>query len=483
MKKKAFTLTELLVVVVIIGVLAAVVLPKFTQVLETRRTTEAEEIMRAVRSEQEARCTLDKNYTAERAELSSFPANEGNNYNYTFTATGIAAASRNKAYTLRIPSYRDGEICCEGDDCARLGKTYPACTAHAGVDECAAAVACNLHRYSEACPEGQAGQIIFEPNADCTGYERVNQCYVSGEPVCVPTNGGQTTYTEPCGEGYDGEKRYTWNATTCVYDEIDNCVENGHAQPCAPTHGGQTTYTEPCDEGYDGVKTYTWDISICDYKKAENCTKKTCEPTNGGQATYTEPCPEKDGFKLQAGSVYYTWDDQACNYAKDDQCNYKDCSNPPQGKVYYLSDCPSPQVGSGTVFTWDEAACGYKKTGYYCSDGNGNESKISCVKIVEKTGITISNNGDCGSGGTMPFYSLVSGYSSPEYHQMHPLETGLCAQLAAHIGGKAHGRFISVGNTCDWICMTIGSTRVTFQQKVAVEQISEMCLPSELDVP
>ncbi len=38
MKNKAFTLTELLVVVVIIGTLSAVVLPKFTKVIETRRT-------------------------------------------------------------------------------------------------------------------------------------------------------------------------------------------------------------------------------------------------------------------------------------------------------------------------------------------------------------------------------------------------------------------------------------------------------------
>ena len=39
-KKKAFTLTELLVVVIVIGVLSAVVLPKFSKVIETRKTTE-----------------------------------------------------------------------------------------------------------------------------------------------------------------------------------------------------------------------------------------------------------------------------------------------------------------------------------------------------------------------------------------------------------------------------------------------------------
>ena len=64
-KKKAFTLTELLVVVIVIGVLSAVVLPKFSKVIETRKTTEAEEMMAAVRTEQERRCSLDKNYTTD----------------------------------------------------------------------------------------------------------------------------------------------------------------------------------------------------------------------------------------------------------------------------------------------------------------------------------------------------------------------------------------------------------------------------------
>ena len=64
MRQKAFTLTELLVVVVIIGVLAAVVLPMFTKAVEMHKISEAQEMMNAVRNEQEARCTLGKNYIA-----------------------------------------------------------------------------------------------------------------------------------------------------------------------------------------------------------------------------------------------------------------------------------------------------------------------------------------------------------------------------------------------------------------------------------
>ena len=55
MNKKAFTLVELLAVVVIIGILAAIVLPKFNKITNAQRTLEAERVMGAIRTEQEAR--------------------------------------------------------------------------------------------------------------------------------------------------------------------------------------------------------------------------------------------------------------------------------------------------------------------------------------------------------------------------------------------------------------------------------------------
>ncbi len=90
MKRKAFTLTELLVVVVIIGVLSAVVLPKFNKMLETRKTTEAEEMLAAVRNEQEARCLLDKPYlsSAQIGNLSSLPKTTTKNFTYALTDDG-----------------------------------------------------------------------------------------------------------------------------------------------------------------------------------------------------------------------------------------------------------------------------------------------------------------------------------------------------------------------------------------------------------
>lgn len=132
-KKKAFTLTELLVVVIVIGVLSAVVLPKFSKVIETRKTTEAEELMAAVRTEQEKRCALDKDYIADLSKLSDIiPSTNTKNFVYSTNeaGTGIEAQSKGKyGYTLKMPSYKDGRLCCENEEeCLKLNKDYPLCS-------------------------------------------------------------------------------------------------------------------------------------------------------------------------------------------------------------------------------------------------------------------------------------------------------------------------------------------------------------------
>ena len=150
-RKKAFTLTELLVVVIVIGVLSAVVLPKFSKVVETRKTTEAEELMSAVRTEQEKRCALDKSYvTSLTAVKDIVPSGTSKNYAYSLTSTGMEAQSKGKyGYTLKMPSYADGRICCENEaECAKLNKDYPLCSSlivradYQRGNECAGAIQC-----------------------------------------------------------------------------------------------------------------------------------------------------------------------------------------------------------------------------------------------------------------------------------------------------------------------------------------------------
>ena len=138
-KKKAFTLTELLVVVIVLGVLAAVSVPRFSRVLETRKTTEAENILTAVRTEQENRCVFGKDYLSDSSQLSMLSGVNDPNYTYSLGTQGITATSKNKGYQLKMLSYKDGQICCEGAYCDSLNKDYVRCSSlTVGVDECAA---------------------------------------------------------------------------------------------------------------------------------------------------------------------------------------------------------------------------------------------------------------------------------------------------------------------------------------------------------
>ena len=224
-KKKAFTLTELLVVVIVVGVLAAVVLPKFSKVMETRKTTEAEELMAAVRTEQEKRCALDKNYLAKLADVQDIlPSNNTKNFSYTLTSTGMEAQSKGKyGYTLKMPSYADGRICCESqEECAKLNKAYPLCT--------------------ELIAMGD-----YQSGAECAGEAGEQQCSGSDTEsrACGCNNGGTQTRTCDNSTGMWND----WN--TCSISDACECKEEDkpeESQTCTSCEIGTQTRSVTCNQ-------------------------------------------------------------------------------------------------------------------------------------------------------------------------------------------------------------------------------------------
>ncbi|MBO7238711.1 MAG: hypothetical protein J6U96_05515 [Elusimicrobiaceae bacterium] len=130
---------ELLIVVIVLGILAGIAVPKYARVLENRKASEAEEILSAVRTEQEARCIAGKNYLGDKSKLTTLAGvGKSQNYSYELGPAWITAVRGDK-YTLTMP-YKSGTIYCSGKDCSSLNKDYPTLPDELEEDECAADV-------------------------------------------------------------------------------------------------------------------------------------------------------------------------------------------------------------------------------------------------------------------------------------------------------------------------------------------------------
>lgn len=302
----------------IIGILAAVVLPKFNKVVETRKTTEAEEIMAAVRTEQEKRCALDQNYITNLSELTDIiPSSDTKNFVYSATSMGIEAQNKGKyGYVLKMPSYRDGRLCCEdAAACSKLNKNYPLC-------------------------EDLVAFADFQSGSECAG-----EVVCSGESKrqCGCNNLG--TQTRTCNGG-------TWGAwSACSVSEVCGCTGSRPIDTQACNQCGTQTRTVTCNSSTGEWIVGAW--SACN-KQLSECSGATCGNYSFDGRTAAEWCEARkwiikenaDSIALSSEGADLTEVWPTC------------CTTCPSGKYYTNGIC-----------------CGEKEEGVY---KNGVWECVSC---------------------------------------------------------------------------------------------------------
>ena len=392
--------------VIILGTLAAVAVPKFSRVLETRRTGEAEEMLETVRMEQEKRCSLGQNYAGDFSNIptlayvkSGESRGKTNNYTYTLTSTGVEASRGDKNYVLKIPSYKQGKICCEGSGCDALNKSYLSCSSLSlpAEDECAATdvvvtepedpceaypntCACSSYASSHRC---ECDSAYASANA-CECNPSTSTCCEEGEEW-NPQTGSCEAYEQSCTENPNQAKCCTgcqiWNGSSCV---MKTCGE------------GETLNANTCEcEGSCQVEISPW------YDGGPS--QDTC---NGDSVNETTSCPagKKDGYCYDVASKP---DNRTYEYLGSLQSLPRDTCD---GDVMAKYTCPSEKkscvdiVANGAEF----ALVSYNNTSYLTQAAAESAIRAAGLTVCPSSCAALAATGlnKCGSVYTQQGYYL-----------------------------------------------------------------------------
>ncbi len=116
-RNRGFTLVELMIVVAIIGILAALAIPNFIKYQARSKQAEAKQSLRSFFMAQRHYFSEGDSYTADLGAL-GFAPERGNRYAYKSTVTPTTWSSRATSTITAVAAYQGIEV-----DCFRIGGT------------------------------------------------------------------------------------------------------------------------------------------------------------------------------------------------------------------------------------------------------------------------------------------------------------------------------------------------------------------------
>lgn len=392
--KKGFTLTEVLVVVLIISVLAAIVYPMYTKVITKSRAVEAINLLEMVRNKQLQKFAKDKAYYTAASGLGQLTSSgeqtaEGNVLkikDYTLSLNSdkscmtASYVKNGKSIFSFSSSYERSGLGCTGDICSSFGNII-------GTSK----DVCNCG--SKTCSNGET---LDENTCQCQCLRGCN----SGGKCFDPYGGGDS---RPCASGCGTESSISscggpvWTgscAAPYLKEPISQACPSGGTQTrsCTATCeggtcgawsacvGGKTACPSSCPSGQKR------DAAVVNQEDGACCVAKTACPAScpAGQKRDTSISYSEDGSCCTAQSACPATCESgkkrnpAVNYTEQGECCIAKTACP--------ASCPTGQQRDTNISYSEDGSCCTAKTACPSSCPAGQERDIS---------ISYTEDGNC----------------------------------------------------------------------------------------
>ena len=469
-RKEGFTLTEILVVVLVIAILAAVAYPIYTKSATKSRAVEAINLLKMVRNKQLVKFARDNQYITDVSGLGQLTSNKKqesisgqelkvNDYTVSLNAAKncvTAAYDKGRTQFSFSSGYENTGLGCTGEICSSFGNIVggaaDVCNCN-GLEACTngfvrnlntCSCECNLCLINGSCQAptqtqvtsrscGNGGTQTRSCTASCSGGTcgewgpcTGQTCPASSKPALSETCGncGSRSRTVTCDSNTGNWVSGAWGSCSgegvCAVGATQSCG-NGGTQTCTSSCAWPSTCNEPacpasCSDGFSRTSATTGNFATCcTCPSPKTVTTKSggCDVTGNCQADKMVcGCPNTADY-TKCTTTGGTWNDATCS-----------CTCPTTGKNPFDSTtgcaCPSGKSWLSWRFTSGPGAGPAGKQcicsnaiDYNASVGGSCSNNVSTSSDMEARCKGLFCQVDCGA--TCLFVSASAAVSIPTH--------------------------------------------------------------------